>query len=142
MRLAAAGTRWRRVEAALRHWARANQNMSYISAEEWQLLAFFEVEPMRLDSDVPWPYNDFTYERALSDVSVTFAVAPAYKDFTLTVERGGRKEIELSALSVFDIRYNNSAGVEWLEILLTERDRIELRLKPSFSLIGRVRSSN
>jgi hypothetical protein len=109
------------------------------TAKEWQLLAFFEVEPTTLDADVPWPYNNFTYRCTLSDVTVTFAVAPACKDFTLTVERGGAKEIELSALSVLDIRYHKDCGAEWLEILLTGVDRLELRLKPSFSLVGKLR---
>ena len=63
-----------------------------ISAKEWQLLAFFEVEPTRLDADIAGPYNDFTYRRVLGDVTVTFGVAPAYKDFTLTVERGARRK--------------------------------------------------
>ena len=72
-------------------------------------------------------------------MTITFAVAPAYKDFTLTVERSGAKEVELSALSVFDIRYHKDRGEEWLEILLTQSDRLELRLKPSFSLVGRFR---
>src|SRR5689334_13796585 len=110
-----------------------------ISAEEWQLLAFFEVEPTRLDADTAWPYNDFTYFHTLGDVNVIVARAPAYKDFTLTVERGGVKEVELSALSVFDIRYHEDRGAESLEILLTELDRIELRLKPSFALFGSLR---
>lgn len=110
-----------------------------ISAEEWQLLAFFEVEPTKLDADVAWPYNDFTYRRTVDNTSVTFAVAPAYKDFTLTVERDGVKVIELSALSVSDIRYHQEQGEEWLEILLTDSDRLELRIKPSLSLIGRLR---
>ena len=111
-----------------------------ISAEEWELLAFFEVEPTKLDADVAWPYNDFTYRRELGEVTVTFGVAPALKDFTLTVERGGRKEIELSALSVLDIRYHEDRGAEWLELLLTDSERLELRLKPTFSLVGQIRS--
>jgi hypothetical protein len=111
-----------------------------ISAEEWQFLAFFEVEPTKLDADVGWPYNDFTYSRTVGDLTVTFSVAPAYKDFTLTVERSGTKEINLWSLSVFDIRYHEDRGAEWLEILLTETDRLELRLKPSFNLVGRLRS--
>lgn len=113
---------------------------SAISAEEWQLLAFFEVEPTKLDADVSWPYNDFTYRRTVGDTTVTFSVAPACRDFTLTVERGGAKEIELSALAVFDIRYHDDRGGEWLEILLTERDRVELRIKPSFRLSGQLRT--
>lgn len=113
--------------------------MYAISAKEWEVLAFFEVEPTRLDADVAWPYNDFTYRRAQGDVTITFGVAPAYKDFTLTVERGGVKEIELTALAVFDIRYHEDRGAEWLEILLTVNDVLELRLKPSFSLVGQFR---
>jgi hypothetical protein len=110
-----------------------------ISAKEWELLAFFEVEPTKLDADVAWPYNDFTYRRVYGDVTLTFAVAPAYKDFTLTVERGNAKEIELSAASVLDIRYHQNDGGEWLEVVLAEYERVELRLKPSFSLVGRLR---
>jgi hypothetical protein len=41
-----------------------------------------------------------------------------------TIERGGRKEIELSALSVFDIRYHEGPAADWLEILLTKRDQL------------------
>ena len=37
------------------------------------------------------------------------------------------------------IRYHEERGAEWLEILLTESDRLELRLRPSFSLTGRLR---
>ena len=111
----------------------------FISAEEWQLLAFFEVEPTKLDADIAWPYNQFTYRRELGDVTVTCGVEPASKDFTLIVERGGTKEIELSALSVFDIRYHEDRGAEWLEILLSESDSLKLRLKPSFSLRGELR---
>jgi hypothetical protein len=116
------------------------QSTHLISAEEWQLLSFFEVEPERLDADVGWPYNDFTYRRTLGEMTITFSVGPAYKDFTLIVERGGAKEIELTALSVWDIRYQKEHGAEWLEILLTPSDRLELRLRPSFSLTGKLKS--
>lgn len=108
-----------------------------ISAEEWQLLAFFEVEPTRLDAEA-WPYNDFTYSTTLGDLQVRFSVAPAYKDFTLAVDRNGVKHIHLSGLSVFDIRYHDDRGSEWLEILVTETERLELRLRPSFSLTGKL----
>lgn len=114
-------------------------NKYAVSAEEWQLLSFFEVEPTRLDPDISWPYNSFTYRRSIDDLTVTFSVAPALKDFTLAVERGSQKEIDLTALAVFDVRYHQEHGSEWLEILLTEDDRVELRLKPSLSLIGQLR---
>jgi len=107
-----------------------------ISVEEWQLLAFFEVEPTRADADEAWPYNDFTYVTVVGDMQITFGVAPAYRGFTLTVERCGTKLIELSALSIMDIRYHNEASSEWLEILLSSEQRLDLRLRPAFSLTG------
>jgi hypothetical protein len=110
-----------------------------ISAEEWQLLAFFGVEPTKLDADVLWPYSDFIYDTRINDLQIAFAVMPAHRDFTLKVCRGHEKQIELSALSVFDIRYHEDHGAEWLEILITEYDRLELRLNPSFSITGWLR---
>jgi hypothetical protein len=110
-----------------------------ISAQEWELLAFFEVEPAMLDPDLPWPVNNVTYRFVAGDVIVIFSVAPAYRDFTLTVERAGAKEIALTAASVCDIRYHEDRGSEYLEILLAQNERLELRLKPAFSLTGQLR---
>ena len=106
----------------------------YITAEEWQLLAFFEAEPKRLDPYLQWPYNTFEYRTRIDDLDITFSVEPAHKDFTLTVMRTGVKHLEYTALSVEDIRYHDDAG-EWLEILLPQLRR-ELRLRPTFSLLG------
>jgi hypothetical protein len=107
-----------------------------ISAKEWQLLSFFEVEPTRLDADMPWPYNEFTYRRCLGNIVVSFAVTPSSKDFTLTVERDAEKHLELTVLQAYDIRYREEGEVEWLEILVTENHRLEMRIKPSFSIVG------
>jgi len=43
--------------------------MNAIKAEEIDLLSFFEVEPKRLDKDVPWPYNDFLYMKYSAEIS-------------------------------------------------------------------------
>ena len=45
--------------------------MSYVSVEELELLSFFEVEPLRADPDVPWPYNDFTYQLVLGEYAIS-----------------------------------------------------------------------
>jgi hypothetical protein len=62
-----------------------------IRAEELDLLTFFEVEPTRVDPHVPWPYNDFLYQVTRSDLDVSFAVAPAYRDVLLIVKRRGSR---------------------------------------------------
>ena len=109
----------------------------YISALEWQLLSFFEVEPTKLDPDVSWPYNSFTYDTCRDNRRIVFSVAPANKDFTLSVDFNGLQEIGFTALSVFDIRYCEEHSAEWLELWITQTQVIELRLKPHFRLTGR-----
>lgn len=39
-----------------------------ISALEWEVLSFFEVEPQRQDPEAPWPYNDFLYQIEQGDL--------------------------------------------------------------------------
>ena len=107
-----------------------------ISALEWQLLSFFEVEPTKLDAEIGWPYNSFTYDTRRANRRILFSVAPAYKDFTLRIERDGLKEIDFTALSVFDIRYCEEGQAEWLELWITDTQVFELRIKPHFSLTG------
>jgi hypothetical protein len=54
-----------------------------ISAQEWQLLSFFEVEPTGIDGEA-WPYCDLLYEVS-RDLSC--AVAPAYRDIRIILRR-------------------------------------------------------
>lgn len=110
----------------------------FISAEEWQLLSFFEVEPTKLDASECWSVNELEYSCPVGDLQLSFRVAPWHKYCELTVERAGTTFIQLLAESVFDIRYNAEDGSEWLEILLSLDERLELRLKPTFSLAGRI----
>jgi hypothetical protein len=112
--------------------------MMFISAEEWQLLSFFEVEPTKLDAGECWSVNELEYSCPVGDLQVAFRVAPWHKSCELTVDRAGTTFVKLLAESVFDIRYHARDGSEWLEILLSPDERLELRLKPTFSLVGRI----
>ena len=109
-----------------------------ISALEWELLAYFEAEPDVRHPDLDWPYNSYVYRTQVDDLDVSFSVAPAYKDFTLTVRRRGAKHIEFTALDLVDIIYHAEGG-EWLELMLSESLSFELRLRPVFSFVGRRR---
>ena len=62
--------------------------MSSITAKEWELLSFFEVEPVLLDPDVPWCYNDAVYSVQFDGLSASFAVSPASRDVRLVAHRG------------------------------------------------------
>jgi hypothetical protein len=112
--------------------------MHAISAEEVDLLAFFEVEPSRVDPDVPWPYNDFAYKVRRGDFDVSFSVMPAYRDAHLLVQRNGCAVYELTALALEDIRYLKDKIGEVLELVVNARDSVQLRLVPEVSVTQTV----
>jgi len=106
-----------------------------ISADEWEVLGFFEVEPTATDVNVPWPYNDYLYELTRGDLSLSCAIAPAYQDIHLLLKRGDSKLYEFKALGVKDVRLLKQKGNELLEIVVSARDRLWLRVKPDFQII-------
>ena len=105
--------------------------MNYISAEEHELLSFFEVEPERASPDTPWPYNDFSYHVSLDAYDITFEIYPAYKDLSLTIRHNGIELYSFVALSVKDVRYLQDPRIETLEILISDHESIWLRLRPT-----------
>jgi len=116
-----------------------SQNVNVIKAEEIELLSFFEVEPKRLDKDVPWPYNDFLYEIQRGDLSLSFSVAPAYKDIRIILKKGEIQLYELNAVGVEDIRYHNDKGREAVEIVINKTDRLWLRVKPEIKFTHEIK---
>ena len=105
-----------------------------ITASELDLLTFFEVEPKPRDADIPWPYNDFLYETARGDFQISFAVAPAYMDVRFILSLNGRKIYELSAVGVDDVRYEKDGSGELLEVMVSSRESLTIRLRPDVSV--------
>lgn len=108
--------------------------MSAISADDLDLLTFFECEPKLRDADVPWIYNDALYEFSLGGLSLSCAVAPSYKDVRLILKNGLHILYELNAMNVSDVRCHKDGNREALEIELSDHDRLLVRLKPSISI--------
>lgn len=108
--------------------------MSYASVEEFELLSFFEVEPEKSDRDVPWPYADFRYQVERGSCVVCFSIHPACRDVSLSISRDGIEFYRLKAQSLDDIRYHKDSDTETLELCLSERESIWLRLRPSVFL--------
>ena len=113
--------------------------MNGVTATELELLTFFEMVPKLRDQDVPWMYNDALYEVRQADLTLSFAVAPGYKDMRLILKRGGHTLYEMNALGIEDIKYHNDSGREALEIVITSQDRLIVRLKPQISVLHEVR---
>jgi hypothetical protein len=113
--------------------------MADLTATELELLTFFEVLPKLRDEGDPWNYNDAAYEVQRADVSLTFSVAPAYKDVRLVLKRGEHLLYELNAMDIEDLKYENNRGREALEIAITTRESIRLQLKPEISILQNLR---
>ncbi|WP_053243886.1 MULTISPECIES: hypothetical protein [unclassified Achromobacter] len=104
--------------------------MNGVSIEPLELLTFFEAEPQSEEPEVPWYYGSHTYQTRVGDHHISFGLLPAHGDVSLTIRHQDRDLYHLVALSVRDIRYRRDGAVETLEIILSERDRVFLRLRP------------
>jgi hypothetical protein len=107
--------------------------MKIISAQDWELLSFFEVEP-ELPEGEPWPYTDALYRVRQDNLSLSVAIAPAYRDVRIILSVDGNRIYEFSAMGVEDVRYVKEHGVETLEIVIDERGSITLRIKPRIEI--------
>ena len=106
-----------------------------ITASALELLTFFEVEPTSREPGEPWPYNDWLYETVRRDVAVSFAVSPAVRDVRLILRRAEATIYELNALQVDDVLYHRDRPGDALELVLSARDRLWLRLKPQVTIL-------
>jgi len=108
--------------------------MPDVTAEEWQLLSFFEVEPSMRDCDVPWCYNDALYEVSQGELSLSFALKPAYHDVRLVLRLHGEILYELHTTDVKDVKYQKDNGREQLTIEVNEHEAVELCIKPRIEI--------
>lgn len=105
-----------------------------LSIDEFDLLSFFEAEPALLESDIPWAYNDSVYEVGDARCTVSFGITPSAKDVTVLLKLDGALVYELHAVGVEDVRCHNDKGRESLEIVISARSSIWLRVKPTISI--------
>ena len=108
--------------------------MKYISAEDYELLGFFEQEPKLLDTDLTWPYNDSLYEVAQGEKTLSVAICPAYKDIRLIIKEMSSVVFELEAMGVEDIQVLRLKNQEVLEIKINNQQTVILKLKPFINI--------
>lgn len=108
--------------------------MDYITVEEFELLSFFETMPKQADPGIAWPYNDYTFTAVLGVFSITFGIAPVYKDLSFSIFHAGSEIYKFCALSVKDVLYHKQPDREVLEIVISDRDIIWLQLRPVVSV--------
>lgn len=108
--------------------------MSYITAEGYELLGFFETEPSVLDKYIPWVYTDSLYEVTQGSMKLSVAIQPAYKDIHIILKESENKIFEFEAMGVQDIRVINDKPPEILEITVNEQQTVLIKIKPFISV--------
>ena len=112
-----------------------------LSIDEYDLINFFGTAPTQLDHDVPWQYNDSTYEVADSQLSCSCEIAPSFKHVRVILKMGEKSIYALDAMCVADVKINNDKGRESLEVIVSERESILLQIKPQISVHQLVAST-
>lgn len=105
-----------------------------VTVSELELLEFFGVLPKLQDPDDPWSYNDALYEVQSGSVTLSFAIAPSYKDVRIILHCAGAKTYELNAQGVQDVRHRHQGERESLEITINEQDALLLFLAPHIEI--------
>lgn len=109
-----------------------------LSVDEFALLNFFGTIPVQRDDNVPWQYNDAAYEVTGGPTQVSFAVAPADRDVSIRLQASGIRLYELNAMGVQDVVLHNDKGREWLEVIISQRQSIRLRITPEISVTEKI----
>jgi hypothetical protein len=108
--------------------------MNGITAQEWELLGCFGVEPQLLEPGVPWCYNDAVYAVEVDGLSVSFAVQPSYRDVRLIVRKAGQRLYELNAVGVADVQILDEPGRDIVEVRLSELEWLRVQVSPTFEI--------
>ncbi|MCP4599560.1 MAG: hypothetical protein GY847_03305 [Proteobacteria bacterium] len=116
--------------------------MRRISAEEWQLISFFEVEPQRRDPSSPWEYDDSVYVVTDGDITLSCAIHPAYRDVRLILSARDKQIYEFDAMGVRDVTYIKKDGEEKLLIVVSEDEVIYLQTRPSIKISQHIEVGN
>jgi len=104
--------------------------MNGISAEEWELISAFEVNPTYLDADERWPHADALFRIEKGEIALSFAVAPAVRNVRIVLNVAGAAVYELNAMSVLDVRYRKDGPHESVLVVLSETETVTVSVKP------------
>jgi hypothetical protein len=98
--------------------------------EDYELIAFFEVEPVILDPGVPWLYNTLTFLTSRDEFEVRLQISPSYGHLTLHLKLAGRDLLGLDLQHVDAIRLESRNGDDVLFVSCEPRSSFALQLKP------------
>jgi hypothetical protein len=104
------------------------------SVQEWELLSFFEAEPELAHDDEHWYCNNALYRLERSGVELAVTVTPFAGDAQIKLVCRGETCYEFVGLGILDLRYVNDEGREFLTFVLTDKESINVSVKPRIEI--------
>lgn len=112
--------------------------MDYITAELFELTSFFEAEPTYQFPEDPWPYTDALFECIRADLSITFALHPAYRDVRIILRLADTPVYEFAAQGIIDVRYHQEKSGERLECQISDAQTLSIWTRPTIRITETV----
>ncbi|MFM2093293.1 MAG: hypothetical protein RIS70_417 [Planctomycetota bacterium] len=97
--------------------------------EAWQLLAFFHCEPTLLDPDVPWAYNQITFDHTFGDDRVQCVIEPGYERLDLSWWQHQSPRLTLRLCDVTGLTVVNAPDFDCLVATFRDPQLMPLRFQ-------------
>jgi len=106
--------------------------------EEYELMSFFETEPIKLDPNVPFHYNHLTYIIKNKNEKIEVHISPAYGDIEIFWEQNDILRFNWRLYDIESLKIDNKDGMECLIIKFIPENISDcyMWVKPSFKIIG------
>jgi hypothetical protein len=109
-----------------------------LSLTQEDLERFFGTAPSKSDIDVPWPYNGLTFNFSGGPYQVIFYIMPSYRHVELSIRCANELTYQLTASTVSDLRVLGGPTHGTLEIVISSKDSVFIRLLPSVLVAQQV----
>ncbi|MGO9483447.1 MAG: hypothetical protein ACLPX9_02520 [Rhodomicrobium sp.] len=100
---------------------------------DYELVAFFEAEPVVLDPEAPWVYNTLDFQTVRNGIEVRCRIAPSYGELTVRLMLEGEELAKYELCGAETFRLVMEKGREVLAVAFAPEkllDNFALQLKP------------
>ncbi|WP_028886825.1 hypothetical protein [Teredinibacter turnerae] len=107
--------------------------------EDYELIGFFEVEPQVLDADVPWAYNELTFNASSSNGSLTTKMVTGSELINICWYQDGNEVLHIDLKGVLSLVVGSPTNeYEINTLVISFRDKsvskLFVKLRPYISV--------
>jgi len=104
--------------------------------ENYELVSFFENEPTILDHDIPWAYNELTFESKSENGILVVNMISGYEIMEINWIQDKRKVLHLVLNGVMSLRIEDESNCNTLiaGFRNSEVDELVIRVRPVISI--------